>query len=189
MGELDELVDALMADERARQLAGDGGRHRVTRRELTDELTVRLGGSRHDARFIVDEVLGSGGVRPAEPCPNQVRTEAVGRARYGGPPGRGGAVAIRLRALVVPRPRPPRRPPCADPASRERTGRGGGAGRGPAPAPAWAWRPWRPWLPRFCRRRCRYRQRRHRTRPGRRASVRASCTKCGPPTPVATLSR
>ncbi len=93
-GDLDELTDALMADKRGRQLEGeedsgsDGphGSGRIARRvgagssdevalpepdgiatgALLDELTVVVGGARHEARFIVDEALdvGPGAARP-----------------------------------------------------------------------------------------------------------------------------
>ena len=76
-GDLDELTDALMADKRARQLAGeddDDGRtatgrrawrrlpraEAVDARALVDELAGVVGGARHEARFIVDEVLDVG---------------------------------------------------------------------------------------------------------------------------------
>jgi release factor glutamine methyltransferase len=53
----------------------------VTRRELTDELTAGLGGARHEARFIVDEVLGPNGARGARLRPDEVPSSALRVAR------------------------------------------------------------------------------------------------------------
>ena len=142
----------------------------MTRRELTDELTAGLGGARHEARFIVDEVFGPTACPGVSPGADEVPAGALsGGARHGRAPGGGRAAAVRLRALAVPPPRPLRRPPRADPAPRDRAGRRGGAGRGPAPAPAGRLRP-RPRQPgRPRRRRRRDGERGHRARPGERA--------------------
>ena len=106
-GDLNELTDALMADKRARQLAGeedaavtvtrgDGGWSGrptggppggVETRALVDELASVVGEARHEARFIVDEVLELR--RGASPA----RRRAGGPGRRG--PGHGGAAGQR----------------------------------------------------------------------------------------------
>ena len=50
----------------------------MTRRELVDELTATLGGARHEARFVVEEVLGGArGGGPATWCrPRRPRRRA-----------------------------------------------------------------------------------------------------------------
>ncbi len=53
----------------------------MTRRELTDELTAGLGGARHEARFIVDEVLGSTAFPGVSPGPDEVPAGALRAAR------------------------------------------------------------------------------------------------------------
>ena len=53
----------------------------MTRRELTDELTAGLAGARHEARFIVDEVLGRTAVPGGSPRLDQVPAAALRAAR------------------------------------------------------------------------------------------------------------
>ena len=148
-GDLTELTDALMADKRARQLAGeeqagafvtwlvpDAG---VDRGELVAELAGVVGAP-DEARWIVKEALGAGraGARaPLRPGPGllaPISSRPPAPWRRGGG---GGAPAVRLRALALPFARPGRPPACADPAARDRAGGrggpGGGAGTGPPP--------------------------------------------------------
>ncbi len=53
----------------------------MTRRELTDELTAGLGGARHEARFIVDEVFGSIACPGVSPDAGEVPAGALRAAR------------------------------------------------------------------------------------------------------------
>ena len=124
-GDLTELTDALMADKRARQLEGEEGDLRArgealgerggARRARPGRRARRTAGSvaPHEARFIVDEALGLG--LGSGPCgaPTGAPTRRGGRGAWHGRAPRGrGAAAVRLRALAVPHPRPPRRSAC-----------------------------------------------------------------------------
>ena len=86
-GDLDELVDALMADKRARQLERCRRRRPVslaagvTRGALVAELAA-LVGAPHEARFIVDEALGLG-VALGHPCPPTGRSTTKSWRRRG----------------------------------------------------------------------------------------------------------
>jgi release factor glutamine methyltransferase len=53
----------------------------VTRRELTDELAAGLGGARHEARFIVDEVLRSTAIPGGSPRLDEIPAGALRTAR------------------------------------------------------------------------------------------------------------
>ena len=53
----------------------------MTRRELTDELTAGLGGARHEARFIVDEVFGPTACPGVSPGADEVPAGALSAAR------------------------------------------------------------------------------------------------------------
>jgi release factor glutamine methyltransferase len=87
----------------------------VETRALLDELTAALGGARHEARFIVDEVLGvpTGGVRPVivPPAPAAAARAMAARRLTGEPlqyifghwPFRGLDLCVDARVLI-PRP-------------------------------------------------------------------------------------
>ena len=67
---------------------------------LLDELTAVVGGARHEARFIVDEVLAVG---PGDPRPaRRAGRSGRGGAGAGCAPGDRGAAAVRVRPLALP---------------------------------------------------------------------------------------
>ena len=139
MGELDEIVDALLADERARQLGASGAclrRRRpaarpasVSWRALYEQAVERLG-DRQDGRWFVEDASGGPGRRAGR----------AGAARAGegflfhaGAPGGGRARAVRPRPLGVPPARLDGGPARAHPPARDRGRSRGRAGRaGPA---------------------------------------------------------
>ena len=120
-GDLDELTDALDGRQAGAPARRRGGRRAVTARGAA---AVRAGatsadrgaargradaecsaGRRHEARFIVDEVLAadSGGARPGVAGPGRSGRRGPG---HGGAPCGGGAAAVRLRPLALPPARP-----------------------------------------------------------------------------------
>ena len=103
-GDLAELTDALMADKRARQLAGEEDGAGVTRRRADRRADRRAG--RRPPRGALHRRRGARrhcgpGRDPRSTGPPLV----AGGAGHGGAPGGGGAAAVRLRALALPPPR------------------------------------------------------------------------------------
>ena len=141
-GELDDVSDALVADEQTRRLTeddvmtGDGAWRRAAGREPSSgcapaavddaeqEVALdRRGGHRARGRR-------AGRRRSTTPATERevARLDAMVARRLGGR-----AAAVRARPLGLPHPRPPRRPAGADPAARDRGGRRGRARRARPP--------------------------------------------------------
>ena len=148
-----------------------GGSRSVTRGELIAELAASLG-ARHEARFIVEEVLGPPPLATTGwPVPADVEAaRALAARRRAGEPLQYvlGHWAFRSLDLLVDRARP-------DPATRDRTGRRGRPGRVRTLRHRGA-----------DRGRRRHRIGRHRPLPGHRAGPPPSRATFGPPTPART---
>ena len=134
-GDLDEVLDALGADERARQLAGDATDVDGRRwRSLWIETTAALGGdpeAANEARWLCQEAsrpatAPSGSLGLDEPASDRAVAHLdamVARRR-----GRASRCSTSSGSWALPPPRSDRRPAGADPAARDRAGRRGRAG-------------------------------------------------------------
>ena len=181
-GELDEVIDALVADERSRQLQDDDRR---PDRQAAGSATGRspgpscsaeaepgwpTPGSRRRRSTPGASSSEAGGLRGRRLRPRPRRAghhRAVARLRRDArPAARRRAAAVRARALGVPHARPARRPAGADPPARDRAGRR--AGRSPSSIASGA--PVRRRPPAAGRRRPRHRLGRDRPVARRRAS-------------------
>ena len=161
-GELDEVVDALVADERRRQLGddADGDADRpadgaVSWRTLAARGRAPAGArpasttaGRSEARWIVERACGLRGRRATCSASTSAATER-GRGTSSTPWSSGGSAGEPLQYVLgrwaLPHARPARRPPGADPPARDR---GGGRRRPrrarPAPRPTARPRSWWP---------------------------------------------
>ena len=124
-GDLDEIVDALIADEHDRQLAGeDGAREREHRRRRntcapasSSSESPRGLGSATEARWLIEQALGSK-TSAFEQAQKRHDRDAVGggdRRGDGRAAARRRAAPVRARQLGVPEPRARGRPARADP--------------------------------------------------------------------------
>ena len=145
-GELDEVIDALVADEQTRRLLGEEATGHVTGRAADATVSWRRAAGRdrgdasprrassrpdREAAWLVEEASGSRGRRPG-PRPRTSRPPTGRSPRFDAMVARRlarRAAAVRARALGVPLARPAGRPPGADPAPRDRAGGRGRARR------------------------------------------------------------
>ena len=141
LGELDELVDALMADERTRQLAGTEDRADAGGRSVRGDARSRpvwhrpdvagtaVGGRGSSGLGRRGPLAGRGGVRGAVAHRGRDRAEPAPLRRAGRAAGGRRAVAVRDRPVGVPDAGPDGRPAGAHPAARDRAGGRGRPGR------------------------------------------------------------